>query len=736
MRKMGLVALSATLVAACGQMDRLEEVAATAEPLNQTVYPKDLADFYQLGQGRDVVREEVRSQCLAATSPTVPANMPASTMRFDQSVLVQEVTSKLGFDATLKSHFKILDVDAKAKMARATQTNAMTIALFYEADVRLDGIELDESKLQWVQDPATTPDWYLKCGDAFLSRKQKGGSLYLLYRIDFATAAAKSEFEAQLNKLGINLASKTALDVNASVSQLSTQFSGRAAVHVEVVQIGGDPLTLGQILGGTPAEAGRVLTECRLDNLVACGQLMSKAVTLGFDATFQSSLKTTPADKQYEFRDWSALPGAAVSQFPPRSVPPEVSDARQQLRSRFDAQVQLLNRIEFLKSSLIAKSAALDAALPGFEATANNNVRLLKEGVAACWDDLTAPADQALVAACVSAASDAGLASRGYDATLVPERLVDTFYSGVYWSTPYFSNDYTAVVTWTTSKPTTTQLRYRLKSDTAQSNPWITTSEDATLTTNHSTPVPDLYPVASYEYELLGKDQYGLAGTSVLSVGTFSRGTTPAGNFDVGIIPPAGSATPCPGQRQPLRITLVNETSRNANSGGGWIGATYIFKSMMSWTQFYFCRVDGRKFRPFVPALDLRYEYAVLQLGPNCPADSVSFYRHFDCEDGSSGTGWADPNGGTIAPSWTSGNAGLYFCMVRYGANSTGVPNLGASYGVFAPGDFVPALARGYVFTDDEDSRNANGYSSPFYGESTRIISAGSNTTLNMAQVR
>jgi len=134
MRKMGLVALSATLVAACGQMDRLEEVAATAEPLNQTVYPKDLADFYQLGQGRDVVREEVRSQCLAATSPTVPANMPASTMRFDQSVLVQEVTSKLGFDATLKSHFKILDVDAKAKMARATQTNrvsrSQSVALF------------------------------------------------------------------------------------------------------------------------------------------------------------------------------------------------------------------------------------------------------------------------------------------------------------------------------------------------------------------------------------------------------------------------------------------------------------------------------------------------------------------------------------------------------------------------------------------------------------------------------
>ena len=68
----------------------------------------------------------------------------------------------------------------------------------------------------------------------------------------------------------------------------------------------------------------------------------------------------------------------------------------------------------------------------------------------------------------------------------------------------------------------------------------------------------------------------------------------------------------------------------------------------------------------------------------------------------------------------------------------TSFPDLGFSYGVFATSAFSHRIASGFVHTDDEDSGNANGYSAnaAWITDAQRIVTAGSNTTLNMAQVR
>jgi hypothetical protein len=64
-------------------------------------------------------------------------------------------------------------------------------------------------------------------------------------------------------------------------------------------------------------------------------------------------------------------------------------------------------------------------------------------------------------------------------------------------------------------------------------------------------------------------------------------------------------------------------------------------------------------------------------------------------------------------------------------------PNLNYTYGVFAAPNFYKAQATGGIYTDDEDTRNANSYwgAAPMT-DAQRIISSGSNTTLNMVKVK
>lgn len=206
------------------------------------------------------------------------------------------------------------------------------------------------------------------------------------------------------------------------------------------------------------------------------------------------------------------------------------------------------------------------------------------------------------------------------------------------------------------------------------------------------------------------------------------------GTYDVGVIP---ATTSCPVGSAFSEIHMDDEDKKNASKLYGWVGATY------DKTTFRFCRVDGSLLRPLAgasPANTAPY-YAVLKMGTQCPNGSLEFSRYFDNEDHNN----ANSHVGDISPSgYTINGTTLVFCLFRYvvGPNPTmaAFPDYGISYGVFADYNqvFPLALAKGYIFTDDQDGSNANSYSAAadWINDAQRIIVPGGNSYLEVAKVR
>ncbi len=197
---------------------------------------------------------------------------------------------------------------------------------------------------------------------------------------------------------------------------------------------------------------------------------------------------------------------------------------------------------------------------------------------------------------------------------------------------------------------------------------------------------------------------------------------------DVGVIPMANT---CPGNTETLRIHMDNEDDDEESVVQGWVGATTVDGNGN--TNFVFCRVDGNRFHSLAAANDVRSNYAVLKLGQSCPEGSVEFSRYFDNEDRNNHNSYS----GNIYPNIVDNNSTLRFCLFKGdGSTATAFPNLGFEYGVFASEHFTFTSARGSIYTDDEDRRNANGYEADpaWKWAATAIISEGSNTMMRTAR--
>ncbi|QWP78403.1 hypothetical protein J5226_08430 [Lysobacter sp. K5869] len=215
--------------------------------------------------------------------------------------------------------------------------------------------------------------------------------------------------------------------------------------------------------------------------------------------------------------------------------------------------------------------------------------------------------------------------------------------------------------------------------------------------------------------------------------------------FSVGVIPDRS----CPSQYPTTWLYHDDEDRRNANSRGGWIGATTSNNN----TTWRYCRIDDSRslsFRP-LPNGGNAYDYSVLKLGVFCPSGARTVIRRQNNEN------WNNQNSNsgplTIFPSsqgWLFPPAPLpfngplpttitHYCHFDGAAPSwlgymSSFPNLGFAYGVHAPSAFPKpwALATGWVHQDDEDWFNFNAW----WGWPDNVMSGGGNTWRGMARVR
>jgi hypothetical protein len=204
---------------------------------------------------------------------------------------------------------------------------------------------------------------------------------------------------------------------------------------------------------------------------------------------------------------------------------------------------------------------------------------------------------------------------------------------------------------------------------------------------------------------------------------------TPPGE-PVGVIP---AGTSCPTTSSTVSFFMDNQDN-GGSYVSGWVGGTSLDGNRN--TRLVFCRVGGNQFRSLASYSTGRANYAVLKLGASCPPGSVEFSRYFDNEDDNNKNSYT----GTIWPN-TSSSYGteLRFCLFKGdGTTSTTLPNVGFDYGVFAGYDFGFTSARGVIYTDDENSSNANRYapdtSTSWRWAAVSIVSAGTDTTMRTAR--
>jgi hypothetical protein len=182
------------------------------------------------------------------------------------------------------------------------------------------------------------------------------------------------------------------------------------------------------------------------------------------------------------------------------------------------------------------------------------------------------------------------------------------------------------------------------------------------------------------------------------------------------------------------RVHLDNEDSKNANDRRDWIGTTISDKN----TTFRLCGVDGRLLTPVAQA---GARFAVVALAPGCPEGFTRFDRYHDNEDNRPAS-W--DNAPSNSPTYTVGgakNTNMAFCVAtglsQSVPNST-FPSLGIPYGVFGGKNVLLsrwALARGWLFLDDEDKNNKNSPGNP-PAYTFEFLEAGKNTKYFLSRVK
>jgi hypothetical protein len=198
------------------------------------------------------------------------------------------------------------------------------------------------------------------------------------------------------------------------------------------------------------------------------------------------------------------------------------------------------------------------------------------------------------------------------------------------------------------------------------------------------------------------------------------------------------------GAYRKLTVYMDTEDSDPNSSATGWTGASIIWDDTKRDAYFYFCIVDGSGFQRTSTAA-----YATLKVDASLPSGVSTFNRYFDNEDKSNGNSWAiddvaQTKTGSLGTCTFGNNDMLAFNYYTVSTVANTFPDLGISYGVLGTfGD-----TKGSIYTDDEDSNNANWLNLTLFNDNTNtynsrvdvasvsdLLKGGENTTLYISKV-
>ncbi len=382
-----------------GQIDNAITMQVTGDPKQPQ----------SAGMGFTSNTQEFRNYCFANRSiyPSVPGEGSGGFTKMTSNSSIEQ---SLGISASAKGSYGLFSGSLSAKFTRDTRSTAQSISTVYTNRSHIDTIGLDKTRAFGPISTMTpgSAQWLLNCGDFYLKDIQRGGEIFVLSKMDFATESEKSAFQASA---AATYATASA-DVQASKS--SKSFAGRATIHLEAYQRGGEVQRLGTAFSGTTGGTEALAAiNCSFDNLQACTDFLSGAMKYasgGGVNDFPANVKRAPAHLGYTLERWIDLAGFSGSTS--STLPSTVTTARNSLYTRLKSELEVRSRIDALtKSNYFGGSSTFVTTVQKADTQSTKNADAITAAAAKCFDSLSPTPTSAQITACTNAVALSGTGS-------------------------------------------------------------------------------------------------------------------------------------------------------------------------------------------------------------------------------------------------------------------------------------------------------------------------------------
>jgi hypothetical protein len=346
-----------------------------------------------LGQGYNTSEEKFTGVCVLG-DPIFAGAQDASII-FTRTMSETEVADSLGFSVGGKARYGMITGSLSAKFASESSSCDRSQVSVYSAKYQFKNKKLKYTGLspQGTQAKGSGADsnlvwenWQKTCGDEYVEQIVQGASLYISIKIEFATRASKSSFDAQFSVSG------PMFEVGGTLAIASKQFGKSGSISIQVYQMGGDVAQLSQALGATMPDKPelKAITVCSMENPEACLLLLNSAVTYA-DKVFPKQIDQKlgedspygPADLSYITKPWSDL-----AFYNPKSIIADsVRVAREDLSVEFERNLKYRNRYLALQSGF-RMSPAQRLKLDHIKEIVTANLKLISDAATVCYSQM------------------------------------------------------------------------------------------------------------------------------------------------------------------------------------------------------------------------------------------------------------------------------------------------------------------------------------------------------------
>jgi len=376
-----------------------EQAAALTVTAQEDEYPR-VGDGFSYTQG---LFPFSTTKCLQA--PTYwRSGSAGSSAGLEIGVSQQTLATDFSVSASAKASYGLFSGEARASFMRTSRTNNRSITYVNRIRTVLGDELYDNASggYSFGVSPAD-PSFYTRCGDYFVNGVKKGGSVYVVINLDFASEADKIAYEASVGGSYAGISGK------GSLKAAQEAFAGRINVRVRAYQEGGNVAALGQALAGTTKEEGAWVLPCSLGDFDKCVNVLTLANTYA-GTTFGRGLNTSNASfLSYDVRPWSSFPEYKLSSV---GVSAEVKAARDWLRGKLNEAADVDNLIYATqKANYFGGDQAYKDRVVRLKTQNTKNVSIIEDVADICFDGNDGGWGTAF---CVGRATDSYFADVGF----------------------------------------------------------------------------------------------------------------------------------------------------------------------------------------------------------------------------------------------------------------------------------------------------------------------------------